>query len=209
MRSAVRRARRWSAWPSGSRVVSLRRPEDVEPVGIHGRGDLPPIGPVCASGLDCRRGGRFTFTAVARVSSIWRGTVVIPHRCSSRGRAIYGVATSDVVVPKPGGRGMPARPTVDLQGPGGGSRGRRRPGAPQPARNARRGVKSPGRPRATVVYPSTITCRSDDHEADRIDDADPGRRVPGSRRPRRGPARRVRARRLDGGATPTRRCGRS
>ena len=40
--------------------------------------------------------------------------------------------------------------------------------------------------------------RSDDHEADRIDDADPGRRVPGSRRPRRGPARRVRARRMDG-----------
>lgn len=119
------------------RVVSLRRPEDVEPVGIRGRGDLPPIGPVCASGLDRRRGGRFTVTAVARVSSIWRRTVVIPHRCSSRGQAIYAVATSDVVVPKPGGRGMPARPNVDLQGPGGGSRGRRRPGAPQPARNSR------------------------------------------------------------------------
>src|SRR5512132_19347 len=38
-----------------------------------------------------------------------------------------------------------------------------------------------------------------DDEADRIDDGDPGRRVPGAGRPRRGPARRVRAGRLDRG----------
>jgi two-component system sensor histidine kinase VanS len=43
------------------------------------------------------------------------------------------------------------------------------------------------------------TRRSDDHETDRIDDADRGRRVPGARRPRRGPPRRVRSRRMDRG----------
>src|SRR5207248_177388 len=48
----------------------------------------------------------------------------------------------------------------------------------------------------TVVY---NPARSKTHEADRIDDADLGRRVPGPWRSRRRPPRRVRARRMDGG----------
>src|SRR5687768_6207561 len=40
--------------------------------------------------------------------------------------------------------------------------------------------------------------RSDEDEADRLDDGDGGRRVPGSRRPRQGSARWFRSRRMDG-----------